>query len=82
MNYIVQSTTSDLVLRQVLKLKQELKRKKSFIAFTVHDSVVIDLAKEDRELINLLIGIFSETDLGKFPVNVSAGKDYGTLRKI
>jgi len=82
LNYVIQSTTSDVVLRQVLKLSQELKNKKSFIAFTVHDSVVIDLAKEERNLINILIEIFSNTDLGRFPVNVSAGKDYGTLRTI
>jgi hypothetical protein len=43
---------------------------------------VIDLAKEDRELVNLMVDTFSDTKLGRFPVNISAGKNYGELRKI
>lgn len=82
LNYLVQSTTNDLVLKQVYKIKEMLKNKKSFISFTVHDSVVLDLAKEDRELIIDIISEFSKTDLGNFPVNISVGKDYGNLRKI
>jgi len=82
MNYLVQSTTNDLVLRQILKINKILKTKKSFISFIVHDSVVIDLAKEDKELIKYIVSEFSNTDFGRFPVNLSAGKNYGNLRKI
>ena len=82
MNYLVQSTTNDLVLRQLLKINDILKNKKSFVSFIVHDSIVIDLAKEDRELIKDIVRRFSETEFGAFPVNLSAGKDYGNLRKI
>ena len=82
LNYIIQSTTSDMVLEQVIKITKKFKNKKSFIAFMVHDSVVIDLSKEDRELLSNAIEAFSNTRLGKFPVNVSIGKNYGTLRKI
>lgn len=82
MNYLVQSTANDLVLRQILKINQILKHKKSFISFIVHDSVVIDLAKEDSPLIKNIVEQFSKTDLGTFPVNLSAGKNYGNLRKI
>lgn len=82
MNYLVQSTTNDLVLRQLLKISDILKNKKSFISFVVHDSIVIDLAKEDKELIKDVVREFSETEFGTFPVNLSAGKDYGNLRKI
>lgn len=82
LNHIIQSTTNDMFLRQVILINKIFKSKKSFIAFTVHDSVVIDLAKEDKELLTNVIRQFGETDLGHFPVNVSIGKDYGTLRKI
>lgn len=82
MNYLIQSTTNDLVLRQIIKINNILKRKKSFISFIVHDSLVLDLAKEDTGIIRDIIEEFAKTDLDRFPVNVSAGKDYGNLRKI
>ena len=82
LNYLVQSTSNDLVLEQVVKLNNFLKNNKSFISFIVHDSVVIDLSKEDRDQVNNLISMFSRTALGTFPVNISIGKDYGSLRKI
>lgn len=82
MNYLVQSTAADLVLEQVVKIHNFLKGRKSNIAFIVHDSVVIDLAKEDRGEVNKIISLFSGTRLGNFPVNVSAGNNYGTLRRI
>lgn len=81
-NYLVQSTANDLVLDQLIKLNKFLKAKKSYISFMVHDSIIIDLSKEDKEVVNDLIRIFSDTSLGNFPVNISIGKDYGSLRKI
>lgn len=82
LNYLIQSSTTELFLDQVSKIRKILQNKKSFISFLVHDSVVIDLAKEDKKLINTILSIFSGTRLGQFPVNISAGKDYGQLRKI
>lgn len=82
LNYLVQSTSNDLVLEQVSKLFKMLENKKSHISFLVHDSVVIDLAKEDKTIVNQMLKVFSETSLGNFPVNISIGKDYGSLRKI
>ena len=43
LNYIIQSTTADLVLRQVIKIYDMLRDKRSFIAFTIHDNIVLDL---------------------------------------
>lgn len=82
LNYLIQSSTTELFLDQISKINKILKNKKSFISFLVHDSVVIDLAKEDRKLINNILSTFAETKLGVFPVNISAGKDYGQLRKL
>ena len=82
LNYLIQSTTSDLVLEQFVKLTKILKNKKSFVCFLVHDSIVIDLHKEDRELVKVLIKEFGKTRLGEFPVNTSVGKNYGELKKI
>ena len=82
LNYLVQSSTAELVLEQMIKINKILKNKKSFISFVVHDSVVIDLSKNDKSLVQELITTFSRTRLGDFPVNISMGKDYGNLRKI
>ena len=82
LNYLIQSTTSDLVLEQLVKINKLILNKTSFISFLVHDSVVIDLSREDRELVNLIVETFSDTRLGRFPVNISAGKNYGEMRKL
>ena len=42
LNYIIQSTTSDLFLRQVIETNKIFKDKKSYISFSIHDSFVID----------------------------------------
>jgi len=82
LNYIIQSTTSDLFLRRMIEVHKLLENKKSFISFSVHDSLVIDLAEEERDILTGIVDVFSETDLGKFKVNVSAGKDYSNMRKL
>jgi hypothetical protein len=82
LNYIVQSTTADMVLAQMVKLNKLLKGKKSHIAFCLHDSVTVDLHGEDKQIIPELINVFKKTALGDFLVNVKAGKNFGEMRKI
>jgi len=82
LNYIIQSTTSDLFLRRMIEVHKLLADKKSFISFSVHDSLVIDLAEEERDILTEIVDTFSDTDLGKFKVNVSAGRDYSNMRKL
>jgi hypothetical protein len=81
-NYIIQSTASDMFLRQVLKVNKLLQGRKSKIAFMIHDSLIIDVAKEDRDILESIQETFSDTDFGKFKTNVSAGKNFGNMRKI
>tara|TARA_B100000902_G_scaffold221195_1_gene210080 strand:- start:1134 stop:2306 length:1173 start_codon:yes stop_codon:yes gene_type:complete len=80
LNYIVQSTTSDLVLKQAIKINKLLG--KSFIAFIVHDSVVIDVDRSDQSKLNEIIDVFSKTDLGTFKTNIAMGKNFGDMRKV
>jgi len=82
LNYIIQSTTSDMFLRQMVKVNNLLKDKKSFISFCVHDSLVIDLAEQEKEIIMQIKEIFADTELGKYKVNLSAGKNYGKLKEL
>ncbi len=82
LNYLIQSTTSDIVLSRTFKIADKLKDKNSFISFTLHDSIIIDFDDDERELVGELLDVFSQTPFGKFKVNVSAGKSYGDMRRI
>jgi len=81
LNYIIQSTAADLFLRQMIKVARSLEGKKSTIAFCLHDSLVIDFHEEDKGLVYDLHEIFATTELGRFKVNVSCGKNFGEMRE-
>jgi hypothetical protein len=82
LNYIVQSTTIDMVHEQAYKLYQILRNRRSYISFLIHDAVYIDLAEEDRyEILNLL-DTFKKTRYNVFKVNVSAGKNLGEMKEL
>ena len=82
LNYIVQSTTIDMVHEQAYKVFELLREKKSYISFLIHDAVYIDLAEEDRyDLLNLL-DTFKKTRYDMFKVNVSAGKNLGEMKEL
>jgi hypothetical protein len=76
--------TADLALEQATKVWALLKKKraKSSVAFIVHDALVIDFDLADRELFNEVQEIFSLTRFGKFPVNKSIGKDFGSMEEV
>ena len=82
LNYVIQSTTSDLVLRQVLKVNELLEGKKSKIVFLIHDSFVLDLDKNEKDLVSEIAKIFSQGKFGDFAVNIKAGKDFGNMKEI
>lgn len=81
LNYLIQSTSSDLFLRQMIKIDKILENTKSYIAFSLHDSLVIDICKEDKHLLPRITEVFGDTLFGKYLVNVSVGKNYGEMRK-
>lgn len=82
LNYIIQSTTADMVLEQAYRVFELLKEKKSYISLLIHDSIVIDLAEEDKQLLPELIEIFSRTKLDTFKTNIKGGLDYGNMKKM
>ena len=59
-----------------------MSEKKSFISFCMHDSVIIDLDKSEKDLIFEMIDLFKETPLGNFKTNVALGRNYGGMREI
>ena len=81
-NYIIQSTASDLFLTSAIKVDNMLKAKKSKVAFCIHDSLVLDMCRDEKDMIEELIEEFSKTKFGAFKTNVSLGKHFGAMRKI
>jgi hypothetical protein len=81
-NYLVQSTASDIFLRQAIKVHDLLKTKKSFISFMIHDSLVIDFCEEERNLILPIVQNFSRTNFGDFLTTVEVGKNFGEMKGL
>ena len=71
-----------MVLRQAIKIDEFLKDYNSFIAFTIHDSVIIDISKEEANLVPKLLELFADTELGLFKVNASFGDSFGDLKPL
>ena len=82
LNYIIQSTCADLILQKMIKIYDILQDKKSNIAFCLHDSLVIDLHKDDEYIIHEMKELFSDSVLGKFKVSVSGGKNFGEMKEL
>jgi len=81
-NYLIQSTSSDMLLTSAMNTDKLLKGKKSFLSFCIHDSIVIDLAGEDRDMVELLQKEFAKTIFGDLKVNMSLGTDFGQMKKV
>ena len=82
LNYIIQSTTSDLLLNQMIAIGKFLKDKDSHVSFCIHDNVVLDMTEEDCKKLPEIVRIFADTKLGKYKVNVRAGKNFGEMKEI
>jgi len=82
-NYLIQSTTADLVMDRAIALDEYLSDKKSYVSHVIHDEVVIDLCDEERSLIPEMKKVFSQNSLAEYVVNVQAGEtcyELGVLR--
>mgnify|MGYP003121587779 FL=1 len=81
LNYLVQSTAAELCLKQALKIDHLLRTQSegSFVAFLIHDSIIIDIKKEDASLLRTMEGLMQSTNFGKFVVNRKKGTTLGAL---
>ncbi len=82
LNYLVQSTTADLVLDKAVEIDKFLQDKKSFVSHIVHDEIVLDMVDDERDLIVDIKKMFSENKLGNYLVNLKAGKNYFDLEDL
>lgn len=81
LNYLIQSTTSDMFFEQVYKVLNYIKSNKikSKISFTLHDSLVLDIKNDEKQHFNNIKAIFKNTRFGDFLINESKGSNYGTM---
>ena len=82
LNYLIQSTTSDLVLERAVAIDEFLKDKKSFISHIVHDELVLDISDDEKYLIPEIKSMFANNKLDQFVVNIQAGKNYYDLEEL
>lgn len=82
LNYIIQSTTSDLVMNKVVEINKMLSNTDSNIMFCMHDSFVIDLADRDRSMLKDILKVFADTRYGKYRVNLNIGRDFKDMKEL
>lgn len=81
LQYLIASTTMDIVARQTLKLHEFLKGKKTFVAAIIHDSVLLDFHESDVPSLKSMLRLFTETPHGVFLTNVGYGEHFGAVVK-
>ena len=64
------------------KIQKFLENKKSKIAFLLHDSIIIDMAREEANLVREIKKIFEKTKWGNFKSSCKVGKDFGSLKEV
>ena len=82
LNYIIQSTCSDLIMDRAIAISEMLEGKKTKIAFIIHDSIVLDYADEDGDFINMVYWEFMSTPFGRFKTNASGGRNFGEMKDL
>lgn len=81
LNHIIQSTTSDMVLRQMVKVWNFLKENKlkTKLSFILHDAFILDTDRNELEYCDRIVEIIRNNVFGEFLVNVSNGDSFGNL---
>ncbi len=82
LNYLLQSTSSDICIEQSYKLREFFKNSNTKICYLLHDSVILDFDKNDVSKFLQAKEIFSNTRLGKYLVNASIGKNFGQMKEV
>ncbi|NJN96190.1 MAG: hypothetical protein HC875_19805 [Anaerolineales bacterium] len=85
LNYLLQSTTSDICLEQCCKIDDFLvkNKMKTFISFVLHDCVVLDFDESEMKYLKNIKQIFDKNArIGDFNSNIKIGENYGEMKKI
>lgn len=82
LSYIIQSTANDIMLNSVFEINDLLADKESEVAFVVHDSIMLDFSKKDLDILPQCAKIMSQTQLGRFVLNMKAGYSWGEMKEV
>ena len=78
-SYLIQSTTADYVSGRMVEVSKILKNLKTRIAFSIHDSIVVDLDWSERHVISDILQCMRQDG---FLVSVNTGKNFGSLERL
>jgi len=83
-SYYCQTICSLMLYEQALKLVDFIKDNnlKSYLSFTYHDAIIIDVVSSEIELLKSHISQFTETRFGHIPGVFKAGLNYGDMKKF
>ena len=81
LNYLIQSTASDLFLEQAYKVFKILQdnNSKSYVSMLIHDSMILDFDRKDYKLLNEIRDTFKQTRYGEMKLNIQVGRTLGDL---
>ena len=81
LNYLIQSTASDLFLEQAYKVFKILEDNdsKSYVSMLIHDSMILDFDRKDYKLLNQIRDTFKQTRYGEMKLNIQVGRTLGDL---
>lgn len=81
---LIQSTMAYIFFNRVLEIDEYIKKQniQSFISCLIHDSVILDVKKEDIKYIKEIVNTFSNTEYGKFLTRINVGKNLGEMKQI
>ena len=65
-----------------IEIQKMLKSRKSTIAFTIHDSIILDMSKKDAIMLRDIKDRFENTRWGNFVSTCKIGKDFGNLKEL
>ena len=69
-------------MENAYKIQKMLKGKKSTIAFTLHDSIILDMSQEDAIMLREIKKQFEHTRWGNFVSTCKIGKNFGNLKEL
>jgi hypothetical protein len=81
-NYLLQSTTNDMAIEGFYKVVDTLKTKKTKIAFMIHDSLVLDVSREDASLLSEIKSLIESTRYGTMKCSMGAGRNLGQMENL
>lgn len=80
-SHLIQSTSSDVFFEQVFEIWKFLRNYKSKICFMLHDSVTIDVFKDETYIIPKLLEIFNNTRFGIYHcTHLKSGTNFGEMK--